>query len=146
MRTILQPTVSRWIVLIGTVLFLCIGIATALAFLRPTSIHSHEDQIADALTKRGIAYQQIMLGERWPDHINFQYGEQVFPYGYRIRVRMPDGRIVDGWLTCAKLERDCTLSIADLQFSQLAVRNFTPASSAFIPDWLAPYLRIVVPI
>jgi hypothetical protein len=137
---------KRIVVLVAVVMCSCLGTTTALAFLRPMPIHSHEDQIADALRQRGIAYQQIMLGERWPDHINFQYGEQVFPYGYRILVRLPDGRTIDGWLTCAKLERDCTLSMADLQFSQLALRNFSNEPAMLIPTWLASYLRMVIPL
>lgn len=120
----------------------CLLSAGLVMELRPRPIRSHNDQVAFVLRERRIAYSQIVLGERWPDHINFQYGSNVFPYGFRITVRMPDGTQRMGWLECAKFERDCTLSISDLNIRHVELPDLVPEPRMPWRSWLRRYLSI----
>ena len=74
----LQPgwRAAALLALLSVACTLAAGLALS---LRPAPIRSHDDQIAFVLRERNIPYTQITLGERWPDHINFQYGSNVFP-------------------------------------------------------------------
>lgn len=119
----------------------CVAALIAAALLRPAPITSHTDQIADLLRSRGIGFSQIAIGARWPDNVNFQYGENVFPYGFNISIRMADGSVQQGWLTCAKLERNCALLVPELGLMNAEVRDFTVRSDVMIPEWLEPLLE-----
>jgi hypothetical protein len=138
-KSIFRPLIPRTLLVLA-ILFACIVSAASLMLLRPQAIHSYEDQVADALRRNQINYQHISLGERWPDHINFQYGKHVFPYSYRITVVLQNGTTSDGWLTCAKLEHECTLSMADLALNQVPLRDFTRIQPLPIPAWMASFL------
>lgn len=136
--------VSPGILALALVAVSCISLMIVALALRPPPIHSHEDQIADVLRRDGIAYSQISLGERWPDHINFQYGANVFPYGYRITIRMADGTLADGSLQCAELERRCDLTVRSLNLRAIPLRDITVAHPLPMPAWLERYLMAEV--
>jgi hypothetical protein len=119
----------------------CLLAGIAAIALRPPPIRTHEQQVAEALHRHTIAYEQIRIGERWPDKINFQYGANVFPYGYRIRIQLRGGRTLDGWLSCAQHEHNCTLSARDLGLHNVRLRDFTPERA--LPEWLELLLASV---
>ena len=131
--------------MVAAVFLSCIGLATATIMLRPSPITSYEDQIADALRQQRIAYQQIKLGERWPDRVNFQYGSNVFPYSYRFEVLLKDSSIANGWLTCAKLERSCSVDSTDLALHNIAARDFSSRPEVPLLSTFIGYLKQVFP-
>lgn len=106
---------------------------------RPARIVSYTGQAEYALRSRNIVAHSIKLGERWPDRINFQYGELVFPYGYQLLIRLPDGTDVNGYVECAKLERDCNVSVAALGLRHVKVPDIEVARPWRLPAWLEPY-------
>jgi hypothetical protein len=123
----------------------CMAAVALTVLLRPSPIHSHTEQVADLLRRRGVAFREIAIGTRWPDNVNFQYGENVFPYGYNISIRLADGAIRQGWLTCAKLERSCKLLVPELGLMNADVRDFTVRNDVMIPEWLEPFLAPLLP-
>lgn len=140
-----QHAVLRLSALVAVLLLLCVSTTSALVWLRPTPIGSYEDQVADALRQHRIEYQHIQLGERWPDHINFQYGSNVFPYSYQVEVTLKDHAKTVGWLTCAKLERACTLSMADLELRNIPLRDFSTQYPLPVLGGLLAYIKQVLP-
>jgi hypothetical protein len=115
----------RGIAVLVLVLFSCIGAGALLMAIRPPEIHSHEDQVRYALGERSMRVVSFELGERWPDPINFQYGPNVFPYGYRVSIRLGDGTLQSGWLGCDQLDRSCSLSISELDIQGLPLPDIT---------------------
>ena len=117
----------------------CVLAAVGAIVFRPARIVSYTDQAEYALRRHNIAAHSIRLGERWPDHINFQYGERVFPYGYQLLIRLPDGSEVNGYVECAKLERNCNVSVAALGLRHVKVPDIEVARPWQLPAWLEPY-------
>ncbi len=101
----------------------------------PRPINSHRDQIEFALRHKSLSAQEITFGERWPDYVNFQYGENVFPYGYPIRIMLSDGRVVRGAIQCAKFERNCLMRSQELGIHDFKLPDFTQERPLPLPDW-----------
>lgn len=140
-----RRTARRAVLALLGVVASCVAAVALAVLLRPVPIHSHTDQIADLLRRRGVAFHEIEIGARWPDNVNFQYGENVFPYGFAISIRLEDGSIRQGWLTCAKRERSCKLMAPDLGLMNVDVRDFTRPNDVMIPEWLEPILAPLLP-
>ena len=101
----------------------------------PRSINSHRDQVEAALREKALSAQQISFGERWPDNINFQYGENVFPYGYPVQIILSDGRVVRGAIQCAKFERNCLMRAEELGIYDVRLPDFTKERPLPLPGW-----------
>ena len=117
----------------------CLLVGVGAIVFRPARIVSYTAQAEYALRSHNIVAHSIRLGERWPDHINFQYGELVFPYGYQLLIRLADGSEVNGYVECAKLERNCNVSVAALGLRHVKVPDIEIARPWQLPAWLEPY-------
>lgn len=136
---------SRLVIGLLALVCSCLALSALTLAMRPPPIHSHEDQIADLLRQQKIAFTTIALGERWPDRINFQYGANVFPYGYRIQVGFPSGAVEQGWLECAALERDCTFTLRSHGLTLVPVQDIRPPEPLPLPTWLHKYVARLLP-
>jgi hypothetical protein len=124
----------------GFLATLCMVAGAFALALRPPLLDDHHDLIVYALERRGIGYQQIILGEMWPDQVNRQYGAQAGPISIPVQVVLTNGTATPGWLTCAAFERNCRLTITALGLQSVQL----PAmQSAAQPAWLAWLERLV---
>jgi hypothetical protein len=126
---------------VGVALAICACALAAIAAvaLRPPPVLSTTDQVAAPLRERQLDVARISIGERWPDHINFQYGERVFPYGYRVEVQLRDGRVAAGSLQCYHFESSCSVTFRGLGIRDARGPDITHPEALRLPRWLEPY-------
>jgi hypothetical protein len=126
----------RGALLLSGLVSVCILTMGAAVFLIPPRLESHQDQVAFALNRHGIAYEQITLNQSRQDIQNASaYPEYSF-YGAEVVVRLPDARHVRGRIECRVKNSRCSLYLVALGLPPEALPELDAGEQWFWLDWL----------
>jgi hypothetical protein len=129
---------AAWL-LMGVVVA-CALAAGAAMFLIPPRLESHQDQIAYALNRHGVAHQQIKLTQTSRDtQYYFAYAGYSM-YGADVTVQLADARQVAGRIECRMKDSGCNLYLADLGLRREPLPELDTGVQWFWFDWLRQYL------
>jgi hypothetical protein len=120
-------------VALGALTLLCIVASALVLATRPPPLRTHRDLVAYGLSRQGVVYREIALGEMWPDNTNRQYGSYAGPISMAIRVQLGVGGEATGWIECAELERSCELSLKSLGIDDMPLPDMADTR---LPEWL----------
>ncbi|HWQ15281.1 MAG TPA: hypothetical protein VNL77_20950 [Roseiflexaceae bacterium] len=112
----------------GLALLCALPVAALLA--RPRAARTHAENIAGALARRGVVYEQIVLSQSYEESVEFDF------YRAQVQVHMPGGQVVSGWIGCEDRDRICFLELRGL-----GVRGERLPDLARDPPW--PWLTWV---
>ncbi len=87
----------------ATSMLLCLIVAVAVQYVRPSEIRTHKDAIAATLRRHGIPYQEITFSQTWEESVNLRV------FNAAVQVRLADGRMLHGWIGCEQGDRVCFL-------------------------------------
>src|SRR5262245_33939338 len=104
----------RGALLLGGLATVCILALAAAVLLIPPRLEGHQDQVAYALDRHGIVYEQIILSQNRQDIQNSSaYPEYSF-YGAEVLVRLPDAHVARGRIDCRFKDSRCSLYLGSL--------------------------------
>ncbi|MFO7170258.1 MAG: hypothetical protein DIU80_019710 [Chloroflexota bacterium] len=66
---------------------------------------THAENIRAALDRHGVAYQSVELSQSFEDSIELDF------FRAHVKVRLRDGRVVNGWLGCEDRNSQCFLEL-----------------------------------
>jgi hypothetical protein len=126
----------RGALFLGGLATMCVLAMGAAIILIPPRLKSHQDQVAFALNRHGIAYEQITLSQNRQDIQNDSaYPEYSF-YGAEVSVRLPDARQVRGRIDCRMKDSRCSLYLAALGLPPETLPELDTGAQWFWLDWL----------
>jgi hypothetical protein len=126
----------RGALLVGGVAVLCVLALGASILLIPPRIESHYDQVAFALKRQGIVYDQITLSQNRQDTQNSTaYPEYSF-YGADVVVSLPGARRVRGRIECRVKNSRCSLYLAALGVPPDMLPELEAGPQWYWLDWL----------
>jgi hypothetical protein len=125
--------------LFAGLLLACLGVACAGGLVvaqvtAPRVFRTHRDTVADALERRGIQYTEILFVQSIEDRNNLLF------YHANVRVFLPDGGVVNGWIGCEERDSGCLLDLDPLDIKGAPLPELTPARPY---PWIASIERMV---
>lgn len=92
----------------GAAALLCVALPLAALLVLPRAPRTHRDNVADALARRGVAYQEIVFVQSYEESVELDF------YRAQVLVRTADGRTASGWIGCEDRDTICFLELRDL--------------------------------
>jgi hypothetical protein len=123
----------------GFVTFCILALGAALLFI-PPRIESHQDQVAYALKRHGIAYEQIKLTQTRQDTQDYSAYADYSVYGADVRVRLPNGRQAPGRIECRVKNSRCSLYLIALGLPPEDLPELDTGEQWLWLDWLRQIL------
>ena len=126
----------RGALLLGGLTTVCMLAIGASILLIPPRLESHYDQIAYALKRHDIAYEQIKLTQTRQDTQDYTAYADYSVYGADVSVRLPSGRQAPGRIECRVKDSRCSLYLAALGLPPETLPELDTGAQWFWLDWL----------
>jgi hypothetical protein len=118
----------------------CVLLAGVAALLAPPRLASHYDQVAYALRRHNIAYEQIKLTQTRQDTQDYTAYADYSIYGADVSVRLPNGRQEPGRIECHVRDSRCRLYLMGLGLPPEDLPDLDTGTQWFWLDWLQQIL------
>ncbi len=104
--------------------------------LRPNRFTSHQEEIADLLQQRGVAFSQVRLRQSTIDTQNFYAYTEYSIYGADVIINLSDGRVIQGRIGCRVKRSSCYLSLGKLGIINQGLPDLASNDLTTWLDWL----------
>ena len=127
---------QRGALLLGGLASICVLALGASILLIPPRLENHQDQVAFALNRHGIVYEQITLSQNRQDIQNSSAYPEYSYYGAEVLVRLPNARQARGRIDCRLKDSRCSLYLAALGLPPVDLPELDASERWFWLDWL----------